>query len=277
MRGLRLAAAVGAAALAAGACARLAPEAPPAPSGNVTGAAMAEIVAALRVALPLSLLCRALRGPPTARPSRGVARALRAGRSSSSHGRSRMRASAYLEPLLARDADIKRRFDAGRLDESRFLLGALVEDCVGCPRGSRARRTATSARCSTARWTRRSSRRSSAASRWRPGSSRPPSRYEALLAAPDASPAELDVEGVLNDYLTGAIRVRQDLPRARATLSALATRPDVPSYLATLLSTWVSAGDALAGSLAAPTRSRSGPAWPSRAPRSSVSPATTRR
>ena len=45
--------------------------------------------------------------------------------------------------------------------------------------------------------------------------------------------------------------MRQDLPRARATLAALAARPDLPSYLATLVSGWVSACDALAGSLAA--------------------------
>jgi hypothetical protein len=255
MRALRLAAAVGAAALAAGACARLAGEAPPAPAATVTGATMAEIVAALRVALPLSLSAERFEAPANRPALEASLGALRAGAQQlETHGRSQDASFAYLSRSLARDAeDIKRRFDAGRLDESRFLLGALVEDCVGCHSrlpsaqdsdlGAALYREIDATQLSDIERARLevATRQFEAAL----------ARYEALLAAPDASPAELDLEGVLNDYLTVAIRVRQDLPRARTALAALAARPDVPSYLATLVASWVAACDALEGSLAA--------------------------
>jgi hypothetical protein len=256
MRGLRLAAAVGAAALAAGACARLGREEPPGADAAVTGAAMAEIVAALRVALPLSLSAERFEAPANRPALEASLEALRAGAQQlESHGRSQDASFAYLSRSLARDAeDIKRRFDAGRLDESRFLLGAMVEDCVGCHSRLPSTRdsdlgAALYREVDATRLTPVERARLEVATRQFEAAL---DRYEALLAAPDASPAELDIEGVVTDYLTVAIRVRQDLPRARATLAALAARPDVPSYLATLVASWVAACDALVGSLAAP-------------------------
>ena len=257
MRGVRLAAAAGAAALGAMACAWLAPGPAPsaAPTGTATVSAMAEIVAALRVALPLSLSAERFEAPANRAALETSLEALRAGAQQlESHGRSQDASFAYLSRSLARDAeDIKRRFDDGRLDESRFLLGTLVEDCVGChsrlPSAKDSDLGAALYReVDTTQLTGIERARLEVATRQFEAAL---DRYEALLAAPDASPAELDVEGVVNDYLTVAIRVRQDLPRARAGLAAFAARPDVPSYLATLLATWVSACDSLAGSLAA--------------------------
>jgi hypothetical protein len=54
---------------------------------------------------------------------------------------------------------------------------------------------------------------------------------------------------VAADYLTVAIRVRENLPRARKTLAAFAERPDLPSYLATLVDQWITACDALADAI----------------------------
>lgn len=255
MRGFRLAAAVGAAALAAGGCAWLAPEAaPPAPAG-ATGATMADLVAALRVALPLSLSAERFEQPENRSALEASLAALRAGaRELETHGRSQDASFAYLSRSLAHDAeDIKRRFDAGRLDEARFLLGALVEDCVGCH--SRLPSAVDSdlgaalyAEVDESALTPVERARLELATRqFEPALD----RYEALLADPAASPAELDLEGVLDDYLTVAIRVRQDLPRARAALAGLAARSDVPSYLATLLASWIAACDALGASIAA--------------------------
>lgn len=253
MRGIRLAAA-SAAALVAGACAWLAPEAPPAP--GPTTSAMAEIVAALRVALPLSLSADRFEDPANRPALDASLGALRAGAQQlESHGQSQDASFAYLSRSLARDAeDIKRRFDAGHFDQSRFLLGALVEDCVGCH--SRLPSAEDSglgadlyAQVDTAALRAVERARLEVATRQFEAALE---RYEALLAAPDASPAELDLEGVIGDYLTVAIRVKQDLPRARATLAAFAARPDLPSYLATLAASWVAACDALAGALAAP-------------------------
>jgi hypothetical protein len=214
---------------------------------------MAEIVAALRVALPLSLSAARFEDPANRSALDASLGALRAGAQQlESHGRSQDASFAYLSRSLARDAeDIKRRFDAGRLDESRFLLGALVEDCVGChSRLPSAEDSGLGADLyrqvdATALDAVERARLEVATRQFEAALD----RYEALLAAPDASPAELDVEGVIADYLTVAIRVKQDLPRARATLAALAARPDVPSYLATLLASWVAACDTLVGSL----------------------------
>jgi hypothetical protein len=217
---------------------------------------MAEIVAALRVALPLSLSAERFEDPAN-RPALDAALgALRAGAQQlESHGRSQDASFAYLSRSLAHDAeDIKRRFDAGRTGEARFLLGALVEDCVGChsrlpsPEDSGLGADLYRQVDATALSPIERARLEVATRQFEAALE----RYEALLAAPDASPAELDVEGVIGDYLTVAIRVKQDLPRARATLAALSARADLPSYLATLVSSWVAACDALADALAAP-------------------------
>ncbi|HEX2485437.1 MAG TPA: hypothetical protein VHQ66_09060 [Myxococcota bacterium] len=251
MRAVQLAAAAAAALLAA-ACAWLVPGAHGSEPG-ATGSAMAEIVAALRVALPLSLSASRFEDPANRRALDASLGALREGAQElESHGRSQDASFAYLSRSLARDAeDIKRRFDAGRLDESRFLLGALVEDCVGChSRLPSAEDSGLGAdlyrQVDTTALSPLERARLEVATRQFEAALE---RYEALLAAPDASPAELDVEGVIADYLTVAIRVKQDLPRARATLAKLAARRDVPSYLATLLRGWVAACESLAGSL----------------------------
>ena len=102
--------------------------------GEPAAVAMPEIAAALRVALPLSLSAERF-GAPENQPALELAlSSLRQGAHElESHGRSQDASFAYLSRSLARDAEeIKRRFDEGRLDETRFLLGALVEDCVGC-------------------------------------------------------------------------------------------------------------------------------------------------
>jgi tetratricopeptide (TPR) repeat protein len=214
-----------------------------------TGAAMAEIVAALRVALPLSLSAERFSAAENQPALAASLAALRAGAHElESHGRSQDASFAYLSQSLARDAeDLKRRFDAGRTEEARFLLGALVDDCVGCHS-----RLPSEADSGLGR---------SLSEAVDAGTLTPIERarllvatrqfeaaldvYEALLLAPEARPAELDLERVPEDYLTVAIRVREDLPRARATLAALAARPDLPSYLATLLAQWIAACDAL--------------------------------
>jgi len=254
MRAVRVAAGALAAGLAAGACAHLARQEP---GGSApTRAAMADIVAALQVALPLSLSAERFEAPAN-RPAleRSLA-ALRAGAQElETHGRSEDASFAYISHSLARDAeDLKRRFDAGRLDEARFLLGALVDDCVEChsrlPSASDSDLGAALYDAVDARQLTPVERaRLEVATRQFEAAL---DRYEGLLTAPDANPAQLDVEGVLTDYLTVAVRVRQDLPRARATLEDLVERPDVPSYLATLLHTWIGAAEALEDRLDAP-------------------------
>lgn len=217
--------------------------------GEPAAVAMPEIAAALRVALPLSLSAERF-GAPENQPALELAlSSLRQGAHElESHGRSQDASFAYLSRSLARDAEeIKRRFDEGRLDETRFLLGALVEDCVGCHSrlpsegdSDLGRSLFDSVDASTL--TPLEQARLEVATRQFEAAL---DRYEGLLLAPEASPTQLDLEGVPADYLTVAIRVREDLPRARKTLVAFGERADLPSYLATLVAQWIAACDAL--------------------------------
>jgi hypothetical protein len=215
--------------------------------------AMPEIAAALRVALPLSLSAERFAAPENQPAIEQALAALRRGAHElETHGRSLDESFAYLSRSLARDAEeIKRRFDEGRLDETRFLLGALVEDCVGCHSRLPSDADSTLGRSlfegvDTARLTPLEQARLDVATRQFEAALE---RYEALLLAPGSNPAQLDLEGVPADYLTVAIRVREDLARARRTLDAFGARPDLPSYLATLVEQWIAACDALEGAI----------------------------
>jgi hypothetical protein len=222
-------------------------------SDPTTGAVMVEIVAALRVALPLSLSAERFAAPENQPALASSLGALRAGAHElESHGRSQDASFAFLSRSLARDAEeIKRRFDSGRLDETRFLLGALVEDCVGChsrlpSQGDSDLGRALFEAVDASGLTPLEQARFEVASRQFDAAL---DRYEAILVAPEESPAELDLEGVPADYLTVAIRVGEDLGRARKGLSAFAERPDLPSYLATLVPLWISACGELDGAV----------------------------
>ncbi len=242
-----------AAALAVASC--TVSEGPGAASDRTTSAAMAEIVAALRVALPLSLSAERFSAPESQPALTSALGALRAGAHElESHGRSQDASFAYLSRSLARDAEeIKRRFDDGRTEEARFLLGALVDDCVGCHsrlpgnEDSDLGRSLYEAAPPSALSAVERARLEVATHQFE----RALESYEALLRAPDTPPGALDLEGVIDDYLTLAIRVREDPPRARAALAELAARPDVPSHLARLLAQWIAACDQLRDSIRA--------------------------
>lgn len=250
-------AALGVAVLAGVGCARLSGLVPGLGWGGQSeepaAVAMPEIAAALRVALPLSLSAERFAAPENQAAIDHSLTALRDGAHElETHGRSLDESFAYLSRSLARDAEeIKRRYDAGRLDETRFLLGALVEDCVGChsrlPSGadSRIGRTLFDSLDTTSLTPLEQARLEVATRQFEAALE----RYEDLLLAPESSPPQLDLEGVLDDYLTVAIRVRENLPRARSTLEAFAERPDLPSYLATLVQQWTDACEELAGAI----------------------------
>jgi hypothetical protein len=226
------------------------------PAGDpATGAAMVQIVAALRVALPLSLSAERFAAPENQPALASSLAALRAGAHElETHGRSQDASFAFLSRSLARDAEeIKRRFDDGRLDETRFLLGALVEDCVGChsrlpSQGDSDLGRALFEAVDASGLTPLEQARFEVASRQFDAAL---ARYEEILVSPAVSPTALDLEGVPADYLTLAIRVGEDLPRARKGLSAFGARADLPSYLATLVARWIAACEALEGAMGA--------------------------
>jgi hypothetical protein len=115
----------------------VAPAAKPAPSvpnEQQTRERMAEIFAAMRFLLPLSLDEQAFEDPTQ---KQGILDALalldRSAASLAQHGGSREVPYAHLSRSLAIDArDIHERYEQGHLREARYLVQTLTETCVAC-------------------------------------------------------------------------------------------------------------------------------------------------
>ena len=228
-------------------CAERASTPPPEPTA--TRASMAEIVEALEVALPASLSEARFADPSRRQALEAALGALRDGATTlESHGRERDASFAHLSRSLALDAaEIERRFSAGRFEEARFLLGELVDTCVGChsrlPAGGDSDLgRSLYERVNTEPFTAAERARLEVATRQ---FDRALETYEELFTSPDAR--ALDLEGLLVDYLVIAIRVDRDLERARDTLEQVAARPEVPAPLRELVRGWSQAAGELAG------------------------------
>jgi len=65
--------------------------------------------------------------------------------------------------------------------------------------------------------------------------------WERTFTDPAIPAAQLDASGALVDYLNVALRVRTDVPRARAGIDRFATREDIPVYLDRRVRTWQTA------------------------------------
>jgi hypothetical protein len=218
-----------------------------------TRARMGELVEALRVALPLSLRSEDFAAPANRERLEQALRKLRDSATNlSDHARGKDVGFTHLAGELAGDAfEIHRRFQSGRFEEARFLLGELADDCVNChsrlPYGqdSTLGRSLWSALdAKTLPLDQRvhlqvATRQFDAAL----------ASYEGLLQSDVMTPAQLDLGGYLGDYLAIAIRVRGDLPRAQSHLDAWRKRGNLPAYLDDLTARWVEA----LGSLGAPT------------------------
>jgi hypothetical protein len=225
-------------------------------SKQATRARMTELVEALRIVLPLSLDAEQFAAEANRTRLEAALRRLRDGASAlADHGRAGDVGFSHLSSTLARDAmDIHHRFVTGRVDEARFLLGELSNDCVACharlPYGkdSEIGRSLWNSVDAAGLPLDQRVRLQVATRQFGPALE----SYEALLAGGPTgaaggalSPAELDLGGYLSDYLAVAIRVRGDLPRARRHLDAFRRRPDLPAYLQDLASAWVDALGAL--------------------------------
>jgi hypothetical protein len=231
---------------------------PPAPSAasESTRARMAELVEALRVALPLSLRPEDFAAEANRARLEQSLRRLRDGATAlSDHAGPRDVGFVHLSSTLARDAaDVHHRFQTGRLEEARFLLGELAGDCVAChsrlPYGA-------DSELGRSLWSAVDARALPLDERVRLQVATRQfdlalQSYESLLGGESTTaltPAQLDLSGYLSDYLALAIRVKSDLPRARRHLDAWRKRSELPAYLAELVAAW---GDAL-GKLDRPT------------------------
>jgi hypothetical protein len=205
-----------------------------------TRARMGELVEALRVALPLSLRPAEFGAPENRARLEAALVKLRDGATAvSDHARGKDVGFVHLASALARDAhEVQHRFATGRLEEARFLLGELADDCVNCharlPYGgdSKLGKSLWQAVDAT-KLTRDERLRLLVATRqFDPALE----TYESLFAK--LPPAQLDLGGYVADYLAIAIRVRNDLPRARGQLEAWRKRGDLPAYLDELVTAW---------------------------------------
>jgi tetratricopeptide (TPR) repeat protein len=210
-----------------------------------TKAIMAEIVEALRVILPLSL-DGARFGDPSNRAVVDSALESLASNAKSleSHSANRELGFAHLSGSLARDsADIRKRFAEGRVDEAQFLLQHLTETCVAChSRLPDARQHSLGKRLTQenviAALPREERAQFEIATRQ---FDRALATYESLFADPDASIAELDLSGDLENYLELCLRVQGNPDHAISSLERLAERKDLPKRLKPNLEIWIEA------------------------------------
>lgn len=203
-------------------------------------ARMAGIVSALEIALPYAQDQEAF-SAPAARAE--IARALAELRANAAalraHGGEESPAFAFFSRRLAEDAaEVEERFAANSVDEARFLLQELSDDCVAChvrlpdarphPVGATLARDFAGAEPLARVRLQLATRQFDAAV----------ATYEEMFASEQHAPPTLDIDGALDGFLIVAIRVRGDLARAERGLAVLAARPSTPPYLAQLLATW---------------------------------------
>ncbi len=143
---------------------------------------------------------------------------------------------------LNRDvAEIRQRYALGRTVEAQFYVSQLTENCVAChsrlPKARDfplAQKLTNDAVVKTLE-PRQLARLYVATRQFDPALA----LWEKRFADPSLKPAELDLDGEVLSYLIVSIRVQRDFARARSTLQKLATRPDMPRYLATDVRAWI--------------------------------------
>ena len=158
---------------------------------------------------------------------------------------------------LTRDvAEIRQRYALGRYAEAQFYVSQLTENCVAChSRLPKARdfpiaQKLTSDPGVQALEPRERARLFVATRQFDAALA----LWEARFADASIRPAELDLDGEILSYLVVCIRVQRDFARPRAALEKLASRPDVPRYLAMDLRAWVAQlGELAASAKAEPT------------------------
>jgi hypothetical protein len=217
---------------------------------ETTRASMQEITDALRVALPLAFSEERYADPANHdRLLAALAGLAENANDLESHGISRDASFEFLSRSLARDArEVHWRFQAGRVDESRFLLGQLVEDCIACHSRLPSESSSSLGKSLLADVDVQSLSplervRLEIASRQFDLAL---DDCEQIFRGPLDQPLALDLDSLLRDYLVVALRVENDLTRPRATLRELAARGDLAPNLREDLMRWVEAMDSLA-------------------------------
>jgi hypothetical protein len=204
---------------------------------------MGEIFAALAAVLPDSLDAERFADPGRREAILAALTRLAAGGERlEAHGRSQEASFGFLSRSLARDAEeVRRRFAEGRTDEARFLLHELTQDCVACHSrlpserdASLGRRLMDEQRVAALPLDQRA--RLEFATRQ---FERALDTHEALLASQEYSAADLDLTGILDEYLELCLHVRRDFARPAKTLERFRARADVPARLRVRIGRWI--------------------------------------
>jgi mono/diheme cytochrome c family protein len=211
-------------------------------SAQETRARMADIFAAMRFLLPLSLDADAFESD-LQRPRVEQALALldRSATSLADHGSSQEVPFAHLSRSLAIDArDIHIRYQQGHAREARYLVQTLTETCIAChsrlPAASDAPRSeAFVAEVATQNLRTPQRARLAYATRQFDDAQ---DLYETAIVDPAITATDIDLEGHLDDYLELEIRVRQDPARAARTLERFAARKDLSPALREQVGHW---------------------------------------
>jgi hypothetical protein len=218
---------------------------------------MAEIFAAMRYLLPLSLDEERFEDPEQRqRVTESLALLDRSANALAEHGRSREVPFAHLARSLAIDArDIHERFAQGHVREARYLVQTLAETCVAChsrlQSGDAPRSSAFLANADVEKLPLRQRAKLAYATRQFDEAL---VLYEQLLADRTVPAGDIDLEGHLDDYLELVIRVRNDPARADRALARFAERPDLSPALRRELVRWRASLQSIAkrGKVAAP-------------------------
>ena len=204
---------------------------------------MGEVFDALRELLPASLDAERFADAelqPKIRTALGTL-ARHAGQLSA-HGAGSGESFGFLSRTLARDVnEIERRYTAGRLEEARFLLHEVIEDCVAChARLPDPQDAALSARfmdeAEIAALPLDERARLAMATRQ---FERALAAQEAMLTSPSYDAGSLDLLGELDDYLEVCLRVKRDFERPARALETFAAREDVRPNLREVLEVWI--------------------------------------
>lgn len=204
---------------------------------------MAEIFAAMRYLLPLSLGDERFNDPAHRDQIEASLTLLaRSAATLREHGTDRDETFAHLSRSLSRDAeDIHQRWKQGHHYEARYLVMRLTETCVAChsrlPVDDDSNLSAAFVR-EDAITTLPLDQRAKLEFATRQFGSALES-YEKLFAS-DALPAnDLDMFGFLDEYLELSIRVRQDPERAARTFERFRARGDLPAVLEREVGHWI--------------------------------------
>lgn len=233
-------------------------------TGLTLGVRMRELLGALERVLPA-----ALSEERFAEPARrgeidaALAQLARGADRVASHGKGRDASFVFLSETLADEARrIHRRFQAGKLDEARFLLLELTEGCVAC----HSRLPAQSSHLSDELLANPALRELPLDERAQLEFTtrqfdRALASYEALLADPARDPDDLELSGRIDEYLELAIHVSKDPARARRALLPLASRAETSESLRGSLRSWTQSLSELASAPPAAPSIERAEAW----------------